>query len=391
MQVEGIGNSSASKIDSSAPFVPPIKFTVRNTSGGDAEAALDAYIQNKRNKPPLSLKNKIMQIIVRRKVDAASAKNYTEAAKISKIEEQLKTYFEELREVDRSKRRTHYGISGSDQLRNRLQKICNEYDRRIEAYKRSREQFMDQLYADQQRELAEFGKKWNNPNSFLDLAKPSCHLLQLREIERKKALLMDYEGAAATKAQADRLEKQETKQSQEKAIQTMKNQLKQLENKHQQEVMGAEELSKRGLDHLLKEKASVVEPLEKALKKSEKTEKKEPVRRRPSSRVNNSNFSINATVTSPSNLNSSIGRTQSSLSQSARAASPVAFDDFEEPDLATPRTFRKIYDMRSTSGVRRLDLDGIDITKYLKSSQTPRSRPGTSTSVYRRTKSISKS
>lgn len=372
MSSDAANENSDSAPSSASPFVPTLKirthttFSTANLGGAkgdskgarytDAEACLDAYIQNHKNKPPLSLKSRIMQVIVRRKIDAAACKNYAEASKLSKIEDKLKIYFEEAKESDRIRKRSYYGISSSDQLRTRLSKINNEYDRKIEIYKRSREQFMDQLYNDQQRELAEFGKKWNNPNSFLDLAKPSSHLLQLREIERKKALLMDYEGANQTKAIADKLEKQETAQSQQKAVQAMKTQLKQLEAKHQQEIEGAEQLTKRGLDHLLKERASIVEPLEKALRKSQNMEKRQPEKRRPNSRMN-------STI-----IDDSVSFAPTTQTKSARAPSPVAYvdDEVEDVDLATPRTFRKIYDMRATSGVKRLDLDGIDITKYLK-------------------------
>lgn len=385
MSGEEANENSDSAASSTSPYVPSLKirtqttFSTANLGGPkveikkthytDAEACLDAYIQNHKNKPPLSLKSRIMQVIVRRKIDAAACKNYAEASKLSKVEEKLKIYFEDAKESDRVKKRSYYGISSSDQLRTRLTKINNEYDRKIELYKRSREQFMDQLYNDQQRELAEFGKKWNNPNSFLDLAKPSSHLLQLREIERKKALLMDYEGAEQTKAIADKLEKQETAQSQQKAIQAMKLQLKQLEAKHQQEIDGAETLTRRGIDHLLKEKAAIIEPLEKALKKSQNIEKRKPDKRRPNSRMN-----------AYSMYDDNTSMTQTMQSKSARQPSPIAYvdDEVEDVDLATPRTFRKIYDMRSTSGVKRLDLDGIDITKYLKSGQSSNSRGGRS-------------
>lgn len=387
MSSDGANENSDSAASSASPYVPSLKiqtrttFSTANMSGPkieikgaarhtDAEACLDAYIQNHKNKPPLSQKTRIMQVIVRRKIDAAACKNYAEASKLSKVEEKLKNYFEEAKESDRVRKRSYYGISSSDQLKTRLQKINNEYDRKIEMYKRSREQFMDQLYNDQQNELAEFGKKWNNPNSFLDLAKPSSHLLQLREIERKKVLLMDYEGAEQTKAIADKLERQETAQSQQKAVQAMKLQLKQLEAKHQQEIEGAETLTKRGIDHLLKERAQIVEPLEKALKKSQNMEKRKPEKRRPNSRMNPA-YSM---------IDDNVSLTQSMQSKSARAPSPVAYvdDEVEDVDLATPRTFRKMYDMRSTSGVKRLDLDGIDITKYLKPVQSSSSRLGKS-------------
>ena len=42
--------------------------------------------------------------------------------------------------------------------------------------------------------------------------------------------------------------------------------------------------------------------------------------------------------------------------------------DAEVPDidLATPRTFRKMYDLRASKNVPHLELDGIDITEYLR-------------------------
>lgn len=390
--------ASASSASIPLPFVPAIKINSRNTNYNfqstfspnlhekgrhsnyqEAELSLDEYIQNNKKKPPLRLKTRILQILVRRKIQAAANQNYSEASKLSKIEEQLKSYFGEIKERDRQYKRTHYGISSSEQLRTRLNQINNEYDKKIQTYKLSREKIMEQLYQDQQREIAEFGNKWNNPNSFLDLAKPSSHLLQLRDIERKKVLLMDYEGAQQTKVLADQLEKEETKASQQKAVTTMKMQLKQLEVKHQNEIAAAQNTTQRGLEHLLQEKASIVDPLEKALKKSEKTENSKPETKRPSSRMN-----PNSPIENPSyNTYSNLSTIQSPHIQSSRAPSPVAFDEFEDVDLATPRTFRKMYDMRSSTNVKRLDLDGIDITQYLKprkQAALPRERSRTSLS-----------
>ena len=194
---------------------------------------------------------------------------------------------------------------------------------------------------------------------------------------------MDYEGAAATKAIADKLEKQETKQSQEKAVHTMKLQLRQLEAKHQQEIEAAEQLTKRGLYHLQKERNSVVEPLEKALKKAEKSERIDKKSSPPDRRRRRSVSRVNSTAYF--NGNSTMA---SNNTNSARVQQPANDDDFDDIDLATPRTFRKMYDMRATSGVRRLDLDGIDITKYLKPHQNNRSRPSTSISTQRRSNSV---
>lgn len=306
----------------------------------DVNAALDAYLANPRNKPPLSMKSRLLQCIAHRRIDAADSKNYLLAAKLSTAEQQLRKYYSSNGSQTVRTSASDHG-SPARILRTKLQNAMLDFDSRIEDYKQQRSEFMKDLRRQHEFELGEFAARWKDPQSFAYYAKSSAQLLQLRDIERKKVILQDYEGAEETRRFADTLEKQETKNAQERAIVCMKGQLEQLEKRHQMEIEAAERLTKKRIDHLTKEKNTVVGPLELALRRAEEREGKPDLRRKCTTALRDLNYDV----------------------------------ETEEANLATPRTFRKIYDMRAPRGVNHLELQGIDITKYLTSAKSSRSRP----------------
>lgn len=309
----------------------------KQSAVSDINAALDSYLSNSRNKPPLGMKSRIFQCIARRRIDAAESKNYLLAAKLATAEQELRKYYSNGSPTSRTG--SEFG-SSARVLRTKLQNARQDFDARIEDYKQQRSQFMSDLKRQHDFELSEFAARWKDPQSFAYYAKSSSHLLQLRDIERKKVILQDYEGAEETRRVADSLEKRETKDAQEKAILCMKSQLEQLEKKHQMEVEAAERMTKKKIDHLTKEKNAVVVPLELALKRAEERESKPDLRRRSTTSMKNLSYDV----------------------------------ETDETNLATPRTFRKMYDMRAPTGVRHLELQGIDITQYLTGAKTARPR-----------------
>ena len=313
------------------PDVPPIHFgSAKPVSHGDANAALDAFLADRKNKPPLVLKSKILQCVARRRVDAAATKNYPLAARMAAAEKDLRHYFATAPDPQAIRAAAELPTS-SNNLRTRLERAVREFDTREENYKAERQQFMDELAQHHDNELQEFAERWRNPQTFSSYAKSSSHLLQLRDIERKRVLLQDYEGAEETRKFADEVERDEKREAQARAVACMKGQLEQLQKRQNMEWEAAERMTEKHLYHMSKERRMVVMPLQRALKRAEDREAK--LAKAPDLR---------------------------------RSRTSLRDNEAPDIDLATPRTFRKMYDLRASKNVGHLELDGIDITEYLR-------------------------
>jgi hypothetical protein len=173
-------------------------------------------------------------------------------------------------------------------------------------------------------ELAELKEKWENPATLALYSKPSPRLLQLRDIERKKVLLVDYFGAEETKRIADALERDETIQAQQRIAKIQEKQFEQLAKRQKMELDAAGRFTHKQLCHLRLERAAILNPLEKQIKKAEVREKHE-------------DKAIDAKT-----------------KRGRRDRAPVYEGD--DLDLASPRTFRTIYRMRTSTGANLLNV-----------------------------------
>jgi hypothetical protein len=199
------------------------------------------------------------------------------------------------------------------------------FDREIAEFTQSRKHFMRKLRNTHEREIIEFNEHWTNPASLKAYTKASPQLLQLREIERRKVLLMDYDGADTTRQVADRTEEAETAAARERLQRGMALQLAQMQRRHQMEIDAAERFAEKKLCHLRNERNAVVIPLQKQLMKAEKREERVPdVIRAISSR-------------------------------GPRCRSPRYEGD--DIDLAPPKAYGKLLKMRLGTGARSLRID----------------------------------
>lgn len=329
--------------------VPPIPM---KPNRAEASSQLDIYLSNPKKKPPLSIKTKIMQEIASRKIDAAKSRNYLEASKLSKAERDLKQYYHELQTAELPIRKSHVSTSSSNQLRNKLKREKLEYERRIQECNDVHNQIIDELKKKHEKEVSEFGIKWSNPHRFQEFAKPSPRLLQLREIERQHVLLNDYEAAAKAKKLVDEIVQQESGEAQSRAEESMQIQLRHMQKRHEKELLAVENMTKKKLRHIEIEGESIIKPIERALKKAEEVDVAPPIRR-------------SAPASALASARPITSRLSTSHAMSSRQEFVQQLPEYEEVDLATPRTFHKIMEMRSKPQVTALELNGIDISKYL--------------------------
>jgi hypothetical protein len=311
-----------------SPIVPPIRIAEVPSFAAELNSHLTAYLTNKSRKPPRESKSRLLPYIAALRVEAAERKEYKTASRLAQAERELRAYFQSEMHHDRAVRAVQTPATPSSGLALRLQSATRRFDNEIADFTRSRKQFMQELRLAQEFELKEFHDRWADPECLKAYTKASPSLLQLREIERRKVLLMDYDGADEVRKVADRVEAEETALAQEKIRKGREIQLAQMEKRHKMEFDAAERLTEKKLCHLRTEKDSMVLPLQKQIAKAAKREELEPVVIRAFS------------------------------SRGRRNRSPRYEGD--DVDLASPRTYTKVMRMRTSTGVKRLKVDGAD-------------------------------
>jgi hypothetical protein len=334
----------------SPPPVPTITITPEPTFvTADPPAYIDDYLANPKRKPPLSAKSRILPILAHRRIEAAAAKEYITAARLARAEKDLRDYFHSLENRDRAVRSVETAATPSSGLISRLQTTWRRFEHKIEHVRRERENAMAELRLSHEHELKEFQEKWASPGALKPFSKPSPNLLQLREIERRKVLLMDYEGAEQTRRQADLLEMEETARARDRIIRGRQSNVEQIRRRQQMEIEAADRLTRKKLCHLENERDAAVVPLRRQLERAKQRERNEP----------------------------DVIRVKHDRGQ--RERSPR--DEGDDVDLPSPRTFRRISHMRAAVVSHRLSVGGgtgdeRSETKRRRAHSVQRSKPG---------------
>ena len=324
--------------------VPKLELTnlqsTERISCTDAEEALNRFI-NKKELPPLELKQKVFQLLDRLRIDAATNRYYKEAGKYQQITKDLQQRFlveqemEQIRSTSRRKDSTRFNMES------KLGSTCRQYDREIEAYKHKRYEELNKLKKQHQLQIHEFTEKWKDSKHMQEFSKPSPQLLQLRQIERKQVILGDYEAADITSQRANALEKEETKKANERAISKMKMDYNNLLKKQEAEIDNFNTRTQLQIQALETQKENQAETLNTCIRLSQPFP-------RPQQRKSRK-----------------ISPERAIILKKGRPKSEIAN---QPPDvsLSTPRTFKKMMDIRTGIPGVKLGLDGIDITQHIK-------------------------
>lgn len=92
-----------------------------------------------------------------------------------------------------------------------------------------------------QAEMRQFEEKWNNEDFLRRFSKPSSSLLQLKAVERSMVIAKMFDEAKVVKSRAEQLEKQETRNQQNRAEQEMKVERTRLLERQKKEKQGLKE------------------------------------------------------------------------------------------------------------------------------------------------------
>ena len=193
----------------------------------DIEQSLKIFKRSKRA-PSKERIIYVEQHLERKKMEAISSGDYLEAERIENLSKDIRNAYSNEQQVDYSDVRLQPFLERLDEAKSELSAEQKTWNQRIERAKRQCYSKLEEFDNMQEQALQEFDEKWNDPNYLRAYSKPSTQLNTMRKLERKLVILKSYGEAAQMKKKADKMEKEETKQNQQRGVNEMIKQRNQL-------------------------------------------------------------------------------------------------------------------------------------------------------------------
>lgn len=345
------GNSSVSstspnspKTSQSAKQYEKIKTNQQNKSQNKeepcdcSEEELDEHIENilsRRIPPPKGLRNPILQLLNRRRVQALVDGNYDYA---EEQENNIKFYNRVIQSEDnKSNEEAQFEIlfNRYQQLQKDHQEITEKWNEKINKYNEDEEQSYNELLQKQQEEKDKFHARWADPEYLRPFTKPSPKLNSMREQERAMAVARMYQQAKAMKQDADRLQKEETAAAQQRISRTMETEWNRMLERHEND-------RKKFIDHKNKNIAFL---------ESEKQKELKPT--------------MNAIYQIKSKKGLLLNTKQSSMTITKTA---------QEIEAQSPRTHKKYADFKSEKKKPKLNVQPVKDQQFQTTKKNTRSR-----------------
>jgi hypothetical protein len=229
----------------------------------EISAVLKHYLTTKEYPDP-RLAKPLLQWIASLTADAIAWYDYREAELLHRADRDLREFFQGNLQSSRAQSRRHR--SSPAQLSARLDRIESHYSIQRETADRDAERQRAALKRRHESERERFAKYWESSASLLKFSKPSPALLDLREVQRRMTVVMDFEGAEYMKQVADALEILEAVEAQKRAEQAMKVAAAQLSRRQERELQILETLFEQKRADIEAEKTRMKTPVERTLK-----------------------------------------------------------------------------------------------------------------------------
>jgi hypothetical protein len=313
------------------------------------DAALNAFIRSRGKtfkRMPMDMRRPLFQHIARRRVEAIGRPDYAYGEKLVAAAEWLRRAMaadmamaDETGAVEAIEARLKEAKTGYSQARQECENRMKQLEQELSTRER-------EIRDRHEQEYQEFSKGWSDPSKFHEWNKPSSQLLALRASERSLALAGDFGGAKALKKRADRLERKETEQAQQRVREAMELAFQQVLERHSKELEAHERLR-----HKITCQAQVMidgelTPMKMAIKKLEELRDYKRVSRR---------------------------RPQVSKSKLVARRSPEMTLHDDDPIVQTPRTRGRLADLRRTPNHSPLPLAAVEASPYIEKNR-PRSK-----------------
>ncbi|OHS94737.1 hypothetical protein TRFO_10882 [Tritrichomonas foetus] len=316
----------------------------------DLDRAIDQLV-NRFVLPPPELRNPIMQLVERRRVEALVEGDYDMAEQQDKIAGILNMVIQQEQQKLNEDRTIDKLYSRWQQLTHKQNQITAKWDKKIADFIAESDQQKIELDTTHEQEIDTFINKWKDPNFLRPFNKPSSRLLQLREQEKAMAISRMYAQAKEMKAIADRLQREETQAAQAKINATMTMERNKLAVKQNKEVSAWNSYRNRMIKSMQTDKQKELRPIVTAMHQIKA--KKTAPSRMPSSLPNLPNNKPDTAVSESSlsnNSNNYSPRTQAIYSH-FRSEKKTTLLDVGPVDEQTLLAMKKPTTARSRSGI----------------------------------------
>lgn len=223
--------------------------------------------------------------------------------------------------------------------KNNIATIEDSWRNKLLNFEKEKINRLNELEKTHKRELVALEQHCSSQEFLVNFDKPSGSLLHIRKLQKIRALSKDFIGAKALKKQADELQLKESEEAKQRAIQRMKVLYGNLMQKQERELFCAKQKLLRQKTELELERDDELKPLKSLLTQLE---------------------------------NNSHGPLKYFNPTKSRSFVPLA-------SATTPRTRKKVAEYKRSVSGQRLNLNGIDVTKYIRPNTAVR-RLKTSTS-----------
>ena len=331
-------------VNDQVPTIPKIQVDSPMYSMELLDSVLNRFIRTKGKsfpRIPMEMRKSLFQHIRRRRAEAIEYQNYEDGEKLMYAQDTLRKAITKAMIASESEYAQVAVETRLKEVKEMYQEKKDECDENMKRLNKDMDSKERDIKRQHRKELDEFSTFWMDPSSFHEFNKPSGLLLEMRNKEKNMALLGDFTGAKDMKKRADAQEKLETTRAQARAKLGMQTAYEQLMRKHQRELEAQQRLRQKVIGHAQVYADAELNPMLMAIKKLELMKEQKPVKR---------------------------WTPRVSRSQLVRRRSPGPCED-DSPPVSTPRTMRRLVNIRATPRNEVLSLQGVPAKRYIKIQQ----------------------
>lgn len=242
----------------SVSHLPPLETTPELDS--QSQRFLERFEQHGKLPDP-DCYSQVLQYIQRQKVNSVVSNDFISAGHYQNISQRFITAINSTHQNENHRKKIDLLEEKLEETNVRVRSFQHETD---EIIKQERYRLTDkraQIVNIHEETLNKFEEQWNDEVFLVKYAKPSSDLLQAKKVERSFVLNKDFEGAENCRKKVAELEKLESHEAQKKARSEMEKQYKKLTSKQDAEIESFDEMAKKQLELVSKDRSNQLEKL----------------------------------------------------------------------------------------------------------------------------------
>jgi hypothetical protein len=215
--------------------------------------------------PPSDALLPLRDWVQREMVTVVERRSYDHGARLRAGEAMLDDFIHADHAEERRELRRKFAAEHCKTVKRQLKKREEVFQREVTDWHGRQNARYEELRRSHEAELEEFELQWSDSDYLMAFRKPSPNLLQLRTIEKRLAILKQFDRAAIVRREADKLERAEMRDAQERAVTAMRTEYSNMITKHKREMECFEGFTNRVHWKIEKHKHEHVDPLQRLI------------------------------------------------------------------------------------------------------------------------------